>query len=164
MEQYTKKHLKLAREISEEKHEGQTRFDGSPYFQHPLRVSRIVKIQGHSICTQIVAVLHDAVEDTDLTFDDLREHGFGDEVVVPLELLTKEKPNRPVTIEEKEALYEQYIMDVATNDRSRAVKKADLFDNLNLTGLKNPSPKQMRNIRKYQRALGYLARFSQPLV
>lgn len=161
---YTLEHLRRADEIAEEAHAGQTRFDGSPYIEHPRRVSEIVRIQGHSLCTQIVAKLHDTVEDSDLTFDDLSNEGFGDEVIVPLELLTKPQPDRPMTYEEKEGLYLEYILDIATNNRSRAVKKADLFDNLNLTGHENPSHRQLRNIKKYQRALGILARFAQPIV
>jgi (p)ppGpp synthase/HD superfamily hydrolase len=164
MEIYNETHLRRADEIAAEAHSGQTRFDGSPYIEHPRRVSRIVQIQGHSICTQVVALLHDTVEDSDLTFTDLRDEGFGDGVIVPLELLTKAKPEQPITYEEKERLYFEYILDIATNDRSRAVKKADLFDNLNLTGHNNPSKKQIRNIKKYQQALGILARFAQPIV
>lgn len=164
LEIYTMDDLRRADEIAAEAHAGQKRFDGSPYIEHPRRVSRIVQIQGHSICTQIVALLHDTVEDSDLTFQDIRNEGFGDDVIVPLELLTKQKIDHPISEEEKEQLYFEYILDIATNDRSRAVKKADLFDNLNLTGHTNPSEKQIRNIKKYQRALGILARFAQPLV
>lgn len=148
--------IQRATEIAYEIHEGQTRFDGSPYINHPLRVLGTVAAQGHSEATQIVAVLHDAVEDSDgqLTFDSLREQGFGDEVVFPLELLTKQAGDD----------YDLYIQRLAVHPRSRAVKRADLFDNMDLTGLENPSKKRIMVIEKYGRSLLYIARFPQPRV
>lgn len=148
--------LERAIDIATQIHEGQTRFDGSPYINHPLRVMGNVAAQGHSVETQMVAVMHDAVEDSDgsLTFEDLRRDGFGDDVIFPLELLTKEQG----------ADYDFYIQRLAVNPRSRAVKKADLFDNMDLTGLENPSLKRIETIEKYGRSLLYIARFPQPRV
>ena len=148
--------LERAIAIATEVHTGQTRFDGTPYINHPLRVMGTVHAQGHSEATQMVAVLHDAVEDSEgqLTFDQLRANGFSEDVVIPLELLTK-----------TEGLdYELYIQRLAVNPRSRAVKRADLFDNMDLTGLENPSLKRIQTIEKYGRALLYIARFPQPRV
>lgn len=148
--------IERAKSIAAEIHSEQTRFDGSPYLDHPLRVMGTVAAQGHSELTQIVAVLHDAVEDSEgqLSFHDLRSEGFNDEVVVPLELLTKE-PGMD---------YDLYIQRLVVNERSRAVKRADLFDNMDLTGLENPSLKRILTIEKYGRALVYIARFAQPRV
>lgn len=148
--------LERATEIAAKIHDGQERFDGSPYINHPLRVMRTVAAQGHSDETQMVAVLHDAVEDSkgQLTFDGLREQGFTDEVVIPLELLTKVNG----------CDYDLYIQRLAVNPRSRAVKKADLFDNMDLTGLSNPSAERIQTIEKYGRSLLILARFPQPRV
>lgn len=146
--------LERAIQIATEAHTGQTRFDGSPYINHPLRVMRTLENQGHAERAQIVGVLHDTVEDTDVTFADLRAEGFGDGIILPLELLTKEPG----------ADYDLYIQRLAVNACSRAVKKADLFDNLDLTGLENPSLKRILTIEKYGRALVYLARFPQPRI
>lgn len=146
--------LERAIAIATEAHTGQHRFDGSDYINHPLRVMRTLANQGHSERTQIVGVFHDTVEDTDVTFDYLRSEGFGDDVINPLELLTKEEG----------ADYELYVQRLAVNACSRAVKKADLFDNLDLTGLVNPSKKRILTIEKYGRSLLYLARFPQPRV
>lgn len=146
--------LERAIEIATVAHEGQTRFDGSPYIEHPLRVMRTVQNQGHSERAQIVGVLHDTVEDSDWTFDNLRDEGFDDMIIFPLELLTKEKGED----------YELYVQRLSVNACARAVKKADLFDNLDLTGLENPSKKKIMNIEKYGRALLYLARFPQPRI
>lgn len=150
--------LERATAIATEIHEGQTRFDGSPYINHPLRVMGTVATQGHSMETQIVAILHDAVEDSggQLGFADLRSEGFGNEIIFPLELLTKDADN-PID-------YELYIQRLSTNPRARAVKRADLFDNMDLTGLDNPSLSKVQRIEKYGRSLLYIARFPQPRV
>ena len=148
--------LERAIEIATSIHHGQTRFDGSAYINHPLRVMGTIQAQGHSEATQIVAVLHDAVEDSNgsLTFEELRAEGFEDDVIFPLELLTK-APG---------ADYDTYVSRLVVNPRSRAVKKADLFDNMDLTGLENPSWRRIETIEKYGRALLYIARFPQPRV
>ena len=146
--------LTRAIQIATAAHEGQERFDGSPYINHPLRVMRTLQNQGHSERAQIVGVLHDSVEDSDLTFDDLRAEGFGDDIINPLELLTKLPGDD----------YEMYVQRLSVNACSRAVKKADLFDNLDLTGLVNPSKKRTMTIEKYGRSLLYLARFPQPRI
>jgi len=149
--------FELAAKIATECHAGQTRFDGSPYINHPMRVAEMMGIQGHSETTRIVAVLHDSVEDSDLTFGALRRYGFDEEVIYPLELLTKPKG-------EQVDYLGLYIPRIAVHPRSRAVKKGDLFDNLDLTGLENPSLQRIENIEKYGKALLYLARFPQPRV
>ncbi len=146
--------LERAIAIATEAHAGQKRFDGSDYINHPLRVMRMVAIRGHSDLTQIVAVLHDVPEDTGMTWHELRQEGFGDEVIFPLELLTKPK----------DAEYELYVQRLSPNARARAVKKEDLGDNLDITGLDNPSLRRIMNIEKYGRALMYLSRFPQPRV
>ena len=148
--------LKKAISIATEVHEGQMRFDGTPYILHPLRVMKTVKAQGHSLDTQITAVLHDSVEDSagQLTFEDLVRYGFSERVVFPLELLSK------VATQD----YDEYIDRLAVNPRSRAVKRADLFDNMDLTGLENPSLQRIRTIEKYGSALVKLARFNQPRI
>lgn len=154
--------LERAVEIATAAHEGQTRFDGSPYIEHPLRVMRTVANQGHSKRVQIVGVLHDTVEDSDWTFEMLQTEGFDKDVIYPLELLTKESTEKVLSEKEKLAEYELYLQRLSVNACARAVKKADLFDNLDLTGLENPSKKKIMNIEKYGQALIYLARFPQP--
>lgn len=144
--------LDRAYEIATLAHEGQTRFDGSPYINHPMRVRRIVEAMGHGIYTQQLALLHDTVEDSDWTLDMLASEGFCDEVLVPLDLLTKRPGDE----------YEMYIDRLMTHPRARAVKKADLFDNMDLTGLANPTRKRIETIEKYSRALVRLSRMPLP--
>lgn len=146
--------IERAIEIAHEVHKGQTRFDGSPYINHPLRVMGTVAAQGHSELTQIVAVLHDTVEDSALTLVDISKEGFSDAVINPLDLLTKRIGDD----------YDLYVARLVVNSRSMAVKRADLFDNMDLTGLENPSRQRIETIEKYGRALLFLSRFPQPRV
>ena len=146
--------LERAIQIATDAHAGQYRFDGSDYINHPLRVMRTLANQGHSERAQIVGVLHDTVEDTDITFDYLATEGFDEMILNPLELLTKQPGDD----------YELYVQRLSVNACSRAVKKADLFDNLDLTGLENPPKKRIMTIEKYARALVFLSRFPQPRV
>ena len=146
--------LERAIEIATEAHAGQFRFDGSPYINHPLRVMRTLDIQGHSERAQIVGVFHDVIVDTQVTLDDLKSEGFDETIRNPLELLTKQPGDD----------YDLYLQRLAVNACSRAVKKADIFDNLDLSGLVNPSKSRIMNIEKYGRALVFLSRFPQPRV
>lgn len=147
--------LERAIELAHYAHEGQTRISGEPYITHPLMVLDIVRMQGHSEATQICAVLHDAPEDSEgrVTLASLEEEGFGPEIITPLDLLTKVEDD-----------YDLYVSRLATNPRARAVKKADLFTNMNLTGIENPTRKQILNVEKYGHAMVYLARFPQPII
>lgn len=147
--------LDRAIEIAYDAHFGQKRFGGGDYIEHPLRVMRTMQNLGHSEATQIVAILHDVSEDCERwPIERLGEEGFGDDVLFPLELLTKQEGDD----------YDLYVQRLSVHPRSRAVKRGDLFDNMNLTGLDNPSKKRIVTIEKYGRALLYLSRFPQPRV
>ena len=68
-------------------HQGQVDKAGAPYILHPLRVMFGCKTENEQIC----AVLHDVIEDTDITLEDLRAAGFKEEVIIALDALTKHK-------------------------------------------------------------------------
>lgn len=108
--------LERAIEIATEIHKGQKRFDGSPYISHPLRVKDILALLGYSLDTQITGVLHDTIEDDEdgVSLESLEEEGFGEGIVLPLELLTK-APGED---------YDLYIQRLAPNPRARAVKRS----------------------------------------
>lgn len=161
MSEYTKKDVKRAMEIMDEGHYGQMRMDGTKYRDHPERVMHSLDIRGYSNATLITALLHDVAEDNPELWPLKRireEGGFGDDVIQPLELLTKKKGT---DLEYYEGLY---IPRIATHPRARAVKRYDLVDNMDLTTIETPSLKQIMNIEKYGRALVYLSRFPQPRV
>lgn len=128
--------LASAFHIAYHAHRGQKRWDGSPYIDHPIAVAQSLK----DVDAQIVALLHDVVEDTDITLDDLSS--FGDEVVDAVNAITKRDGER----------YVDYLNRVAANGLATEVKIADITHNLN----DNPGKmsKSMRD--KYELAIEYL--------
>jgi hypothetical protein len=110
--------IEKAIQIAAGAHEGQKQKDGSPYILHPLRVTHVV--QGEN--TQIVAVLHDIIEDTAVTAEDPRQAGFSERVLSALLLVTHRK-DEP---------YADYVVRCKADDIARRVKLADLEDNSRL--------------------------------
>ena len=130
--------LERAIELAVAAHKGQQRKDGSPYVLHPLRLMM-------SVCSndeKIVAVLHDAVEDTPITFEQLEDEGFSDDVLGALRLVTHES----------DMSYTDYIDKIATNPLARAVKLADLKDNGNIYEIPNLKSKDLERLEKYHKA------------
>jgi len=127
-------------------HEGQVDKAGQPYVLHPLRVMLALK----STEERIVGVLHDVVEDCDVSLEELREHGFSEAVVQALDSVTK----RP---EEKgDDGYQSFVVRAGKNPIGRRVKIADLMDNMDLTRLAELSDKDFRRLDRYMKALRYL--------
>ena len=116
---------------------------GAPYILHPLRVMLRMSTETE----RIAAVLNDVVEDTPYTLDELRRLGFSEEVVAAVEAVTK----RP---EEKgsDAGYFAFVERAARNPIARAVKLADLADNMDLTRIAAPTDADRERLRRYQRA------------
>ena len=110
--------IEKALQIAARAHEGQQDKDGRPYILHPLRV--MAEVEGEE--ARIVAVLHDVVEDTAVTIDDLRQAGFGEEVIAAVLCVTHRK----------EEPYADYVVRCKANDIGRRVKLADLEDNWRL--------------------------------
>lgn len=108
---------------------------------HPLRVMLRVAPGAQ----QIVAVLHDVVEDSDgkVTFDDLEREGFSQEVIDGVRAVTK--------IEGES--YEDFIARVALNPVGKAVKLADLAENSDLSRMGEPTQKDLERVEKYRRAI-----------
>ncbi|MDN2673557.1 GTP pyrophosphokinase [Janthinobacterium sp. SUN026] len=136
--------LERAIEIAAAAHAGQTDKGGAPYILHPLRVMLRVAPGAQ----QIVAVLHDVVEDSDgkITFDDLAREGFSREVIDGVRAVTK--------IEGES--YEDFIARAALNPVGKAVKLADLAENSELSRIGEPTQKDLERGEKYRRAMGYL--------
>ncbi len=107
--------IEKALQISLRAHEGQKDKDGQPYILHPLRVMSAVEDEP----AKIVAVLHDVIEDTSVTFEDLRREGFDEVVLAALECLTHRK-DEP---------YAEYVIRCKGHEIARRVKLADLKDN-----------------------------------
>jgi (p)ppGpp synthase/HD superfamily hydrolase len=130
--------LEHAIDIAVQAHRGQTRRNGEPYVLHPLRVMTACRTDK----ARIVAVLHDVVEDSDTTLQDLRDEGFDQDVLEALDLVTHEKG----------VPYDDYIDRIADNPLAREVKIADLEDNLDLTQLPKVSERDLKRTAKYHLA------------
>lgn len=131
--------LERAIEIAVEAHSGQTQKNGTPYILHPLHLM----MQMEDEEGQIVAVLHDVVEDTEVTLADLQAEGFTDEVVVAISLLTRQKGMS----------YEQFIEEIAPNELARQVKLADLEHNMDVRRLPMPMiEKDFERLMQYREA------------
>jgi len=95
----------------------------------------------------IVAVLHDAIEDTALTFEDLKEDGYPDKILAWINALTKIPGEK----------YEDYITRVAQFEIATKVKIADLYDNMNIKRLgREPTLKDRLRLSKYKAAKDFL--------
>jgi (p)ppGpp synthase/HD superfamily hydrolase len=110
--------IEKALQIAAKAHEGQKDKDGQPYILHPLRA--MMRVEGED--AQIVAVLHDVVEDTPVTADDLRQAGFSEQVVAAVLCVTHRKDES----------YANYVVRCKGNEVARRVKLADLHDNSRL--------------------------------
>ena len=134
--------LERAIEIAARTHAGQTDKGGAPFILHPLRVMLRVAPGAQ----QIVAVLHDVVEDSDVTFEDLEREGFSAEVVKGLRAVTKVEGES----------YEDFVARAARDPVGKAVKLADLMENSDLSRIAEPSRKDLERVEKYGRAIAYL--------
>ena len=130
--------LEKAIQIAVEAHMGQIDKAGKPYILHPLRVMQNVS----STKAKIVAILHDVIEDTTVTLDDLKNYGFDEDILYSLKLLTH-KAGVP---------YMEYIENLKNDAIAKEVKLADLTDNMDITRLEELTDKDIKRIVKYKEA------------
>ncbi len=141
--------LEDAIELAVRAHRGQVDKAGQPYILHPLRVMLSLETEAE----RMVGVLHDVVEDTGITLDDLRARGYPDEVVEALACVSK----RPE--EEGEAGYPHFIARIRREGSPLAirVKLADLADNLDVSRLTPPlDDKTLARLNRYLDAMRVL--------
>jgi (p)ppGpp synthase/HD superfamily hydrolase len=114
---------------------------GHSYILHPLRIA--MRLRTHDEELMSIAVLHDVVEDSKITFDDLfNKFGFSARVVVALKLLTHQNG----------ISYEDYIKAMQFNIDALKIKREDLRDNSDITRLKGVTEKDITRMVKYQQA------------
>ena len=130
--------LEKAIETALHAHAGQKSKDGSPYILHPLRVMARM----HADEEKIAAILHDVVEDSDVTLEDLRKAGFPEEVLVVVKLLTHEPG----------VSYEDYVERLKPHPVACRIKLADLEDNSDIRRLSGIEERDLERLRKYHRA------------
>lgn len=127
--------IERAIEIATSAHAGQRDKAGQPYILHPLRVMFRVD-GGHE---QMAAVLHDVVEDTSTTIDDLAREGFPPEVLRAVEALTKLPGETRLEAAAR----------AAADPVARKVKLADNAENMDLSRIPNPTDKDHARCREY---------------
>lgn len=132
----------LALGIAKRAHMEQLDKAGKEYINHPIFISK----QFDTETEKAVALLHDVVEDSDITFSDLLNKGIPKEVVEAVSLLTKEEGQS----------YQEYLERVKANGLATKVKLADLKHNSDLSRISNPSEKDIRRLEKYLKAIKFL--------
>ena len=137
----TKKALKLCFEA----HKEQVDKTGMPYVFHPFHLAEQMDDEISTVC----ALLHDVVEDTDMTFEKLSEMGFPSEVIECLTCLTH-APEVP---------YMDYVRALSKNPTARKVKMADLMHNSDLTRLDAVDEWAHKRNLKYKEAYDFLKKF-----
>ena len=131
-----------AYEIAKRAHLGQVDKAGEDYIKHPEKVASFVETDEE----KAVAYLHDVIEDTELTLEDLHEYEFSKEVIEAVDIITKKKGED----------YRNYLNSVKKNKLARAVKLADLRHNSDLTRLAKVTEKDIKRKEKYQKAIDFL--------
>lgn len=134
----TKKALKLCFEA----HKNQLDKTNMPYVFHPFHLAEQMEDENTTIC----ALLHDIVEDTSYTFEDLIEMGFPNNVIEALRLLTHDK----------DVLYMDYVKLINQNEIAKKVKLADLKHNSDLSRLDTIDEWALKRQQKYLKAIEYL--------
>ena len=141
--------LEKAISLAAEKHAGQVDKMGRPYIIHPIMV--MVGLGPDATeAERIVAVLHDVVEDTDVTFDDLRRMGFSEEVVDAIRRLTKEEGYDE----------EKHLLAILDNVIAKKVKIKDIEHNMDLKRLKNKNDLQESDFKRLKRYLRWYGRLT----
>lgn len=135
----TKKALKIAFDA----HRNQLDKSGIPYVVHPLHLAEQMETE-EEICT---ALLHDVVEDSPYTLQNMEKEGFPDAVLQALELLTRQ-PDVP---------YLNYVVQLRKNPIARKVKLADLAHNSDLARLDRVTDRDRRRMLRYRMAQAILA-------
>lgn len=119
-------------------HEGQLDKGGNPYILHPLRVMMKMNTKDE----RIVALLHDVIEDTECTIDELKQH-FTSHVVEAIASLTRNEGES----------YIDFICRCKQNELARKVKIADIEDNMDLSRIEQPTKRDYDRVKKYKKAL-----------
>jgi (p)ppGpp synthase/HD superfamily hydrolase len=123
-------------------HAGQKDKAGAPYILHPLRLM----MAAPDADAQVVALLHDVLEDSELTEDDLNQAGIPPHICASVAALTRQL----------DETYEEFIERIAEDELARTVKILDIKDNLNLQRLKIVKKADLMRVNDYHRALQFL--------
>ena len=134
--------LELAIELAEKHHKGQLDKGGNPYINHPLAVMKRLNRPEE----KIVGVLHDIVEDTEVTLENLKEYGFPENIILGVDSVTRREGESRAA----------FIYRAKLNELGRSVKIADLKENSNLSRIPHPMEKDYERVEKYKREISIL--------
>ena len=139
----TKKAMKLAYKA----HDGQHDREGLPYIFHPYHLAEQMKDE----TTATAALLHDVVEDTEYTLEDLKREGFPEDVCEAVGLLTHDKGED----------YMDYVARICKNNIARTVKKADLIHNSDLSRRAEIKETDLKRVMMYAEALNIIRSYEE---
>jgi Guanosine polyphosphate pyrophosphohydrolases/synthetases len=138
--------IEKAYHLALEAHKDQKRKSGEPYIVHPLSVAIILADLEMDKETIVAGLLHDIVEDTDTTIDELKGYGFSDRVLDALRLMTHAEG----------VDYYDYVKEIGKDPLARKVKIADLEHNMQLGRLNEVRDKDLKRAEKYKVCHDYL--------
>ena len=144
MNQSEQSMFELALSIAKKAHEGQYDKAGVDYIEHPIYVASQVDTEEE----KAVALLHDVIEDSPVSAEELLQAGLPETVVTAVQVLTKKK----------EQDYQTYLETVKKNPLARVVKLADLKHNSDLSRLSSITEKDRERLKKYKKAIDFLSR------
>ncbi|HAN76644.1 MAG TPA: hypothetical protein DCQ31_02130 [Bacteroidales bacterium] len=134
--------LEQAITIAVNAHQGQKDKNGMPYILHPLRIM----FQGKNLDEKIVGVLHDTLEDTNITAEYLRSNGFPEHIIEAIIIVSRLETET----------YEEFILKTKQNTLAKQIKIYDLTDNLDVKRLTFVSTTDAERMNKYLKALQVL--------
>ena len=134
--------LEKAIALAATQHAGQLDKGGQPYILHPLRLM----LQFSNPTLQIIAVLHDILEDTATTAEDLKALGFSAEIIKSIQALTKQTGESRLQAAKRTTL----------NPLATQVKYVDVLDNMNLSRINNPTARDFARLEEYKEVLEIL--------
>ena len=124
-------------ELATKHHKGQVDKGGKPYINHPIRVMKKMMFEDE----KIIAVLHDIVEDTSITLQDLKDMGYNSDIVNSIDCLTKRNGES----------YDDFIERVITDTEASRVKLSDIEDNMDTNRLKKITKEDEKRLKKYKK-------------
>jgi (p)ppGpp synthase/HD superfamily hydrolase len=134
--------LERAIALAAEAHAGQVDKAGQPYILHPIRVMLRVSTEEE----RIVAILHDIVEDTRVTLEQLAAEGFSEGVVTSVNALTKLPGENRM----------EAALRAARDSVARTVKLADNAENMDLSRIASPTEKDVARLKEYEQVRALL--------
>lgn len=138
-------YLKLAKEVAIKAHSGQKDKVGEDYINHVLYVSEGLKTSSE----KIVGLLHDVIEDTSVTINDLITLGFSTEIIEALRAITRLKTES----------YNEYLRKVSRNEIAYQVKLIDMKHNSMISRSSNPTTEYIKKCKSYEKNLKKLKKY-----